>query len=509
MPATALGTVLDGIDAVLVTVEARTSFDVPAGGCRVIGLPDAAVKEGILRMRMAANPMLGDLPFKEGYGTLLNLAPADIRKAGRALDLPLAVAYSAHILGYAPEPLAKFLFLGEIALSGEIKPVTGAFAAALLAKRHGLSLCCAPENLGEARLVVGPRLFAARDLQEAMAIVRGEMTDDKSARGFDSHLTRHQHRLDLAEVKGQWLARRALEVAAAGGHNLLMEGPPGSGKSLLARRMTTILPPLDESEALESARIHASLRPLDVSRFREPPFRSPHHMTTPVGLVGGGHPVRPGEISLAHRGVLFLDELPEFPREALEVLREPMEERVVHMTRAGRSRVIPADALIVAAMNPCPCGHYGGGDGKCRCTPHAVARYRGRLSGPLLERFDLRVRLRAVEAKDLVESASGESSAHVGRRVQEARRRQHDRQGEVNARLQDADVLRVCELSAEDIARHRRQIEDLRLSARAARRLLRVARTLADMAGEASVHVKHLAEAASFRLNDETHSARG
>lgn len=503
MPATSLGTVLDGIDAVLVTVEARTSFDVPAGGCRVIGLPDAAVKEGVLRMRMGAGPILGDLPFKEGYGTLLNLAPADVRKAGRGLDLPLAIAYCAHVLKYPEERLGGFLFLGEIALSGDVRPVTGAFGAALLAKRFQLALCCAPENLDEARLVEGPPIYPVRTLPDALAVLRGEGVLDTGPRGVHAAVSTPATRIDLSEVKGQWTARRALETAAAGGHNILLEGPPGSGKSLLARRLTTILPALAEGEALESARIHAALKPLDPTRFRDPPFRSPHHLSTPVSLVGGGHPVRPGEISLAHRGVLFLDELPEFPREALEVLREPMEERVVHLSRGGRSRTLPADALIVAAMNPCPCGHYGAGDGRCRCTPQAALRYRGRLSGPLLERFDLRVRLRAVEARDLVESPAGESSADVAARVREARRRQNERQGDVNARLADARIVEVCGLSSDDVRWHRTQIEQLALSARAARRLLRVARTLADMAGEIRVGKKQLAEAASYRLGEQ------
>ena len=310
-------------------------------------------------------------------------------------------------------------------------------------------------------------------------------------------------------MRGQYLARRALEIAAAGGHNLLFEGPPGSGKTMLARRMPGILPPLTDDEALECALVHGAVRaarPPDGCAI--PPFRSPHHTASPVGLAGGGNPIRPGEISLAHRGVLFLDELPEFSREALEVLREPMEERVVHITRAGRVRTLPAHVLIIAAMNPCPCGFHGLLDGRCTCTPQQVNRYRSRISGPLLDRFDLRVRLKPVKASDLFDGKPAEGSREVRERVIAARDRQRDAKSRrkappLNADLPDRVAWDLARLGPPEIAFYRRLVESAGLSARGARRLLRVSRTIADLEGAERVSEIHLSEAVAFRMSED------
>jgi magnesium chelatase family protein len=496
--------VLDGVEGQLVVVEAQDTFDVEQGRTKICGLPDASVREGALRMRLAVHPFVQDAAFKFAGGVLLNLAPADVRKAGRTLDLALAMAYAGLLLDVDRSRLKSLLFLGETALDGEIRSVPGVLAAALEAKRHGLGLVLPAESLAEAALIEGPALYPVRYAFEAFDVVLGGRPPVEVARGAAAAAAAFtpDHGPDLAEVRGQYLARRALEIAAAGGHNLLFEGPPGSGKTMLARRMPGILPPLEDAAALEAALVLSSRREVDLRRFRLPPFRSPHHTASAAGLAGGGNPIRPGEISLAHRGVLFLDELPEFSREALEVLREPMEERRVHVTRAGRTRTLPADCLIVAAMNPCPCGFAGAADGRCRCGPPAVRRYTARLSGPLLDRFDLRVRLRPVPAAELIDAPEGEPSAAVRARVVAARSRQRAR-GALNADLDEAGLRKHAALGATERGLYRRITETHRLSARGAKRLLRTARTLADLEGAPSVGALHLNEAASFRLPSE------
>ncbi len=504
------GLVLDGVEGQLVTVEAQDTFDVEQGRTKICGLPDASVREGALRMRLATRPFVGDAIFKFAGGVLLNLAPADVRKAGRTLDLALAMAYAGFLLDVDRPRLRRLLFLGEIALDGEVRATPGVLAAAIEARRHGLGLVLPADALAEAALIDGPPLYPVRYAFEAFDVVLGGRKPADVPRGADAVEALAGGPLakapELAEVQGQYLARRALELAAAGGHNLLFEGPPGSGKTMLARRLPGILPPLDDAAALEAALVLSSRREVDLRRFRIPPFRSPHHTASAVGLAGGGSPIRPGEISLAHRGVLFLDELPEFSREALEVLREPMEERRVHVTRAGRTRSMPADCLVVAAMNPCPCGFAGAGDGRCRCPPQTVRRYVSRLSGPLLDRFDLRVRLKPVPAGQLIDAAPGEGSASVRERVVGARRRQAAR-GLLNAELDEAGLHRFAALDVAERGLYRRLTEKHDLSARGAKRMLRVARTLADLAGAEAITALHLSEAASFRLGTAGESA--
>jgi magnesium chelatase family protein len=500
------GIVLDGIEGTLVTLEARPTFDCDPGRVRVIGLPDAAVREGVLRIRSALATVVQGLIFQFPHGVMVNLAPADLKKVGRTLDLALAMVYAGLLLELDADRLRSFVFLGEVGLEGDVRPVAGTLAAAMLARKRRAALVCPAQNLAEALVVEGPDIHPVSHVTEAIDVVRGLLPPCSDPRGIARGTPPDSGIPDLADVRGQYLARRALEIAAAGGHNLLFEGPPGSGKTMLARRMPGILPPLGDEEALECALVHGSVRAIDASRLRVPPFRSPHHTASPIGLAGGGNPIRPGEISLAHRGVLFLDELPEFSREALEVLREPMEERAVNITRAGHVRRLPAHVLVVAARNPCPCGFHGLLDGRCRCTPQQVDRYGARISGPLLDRFDLRVRLKAVTSAELFDGREGETTHAVRERVIAARERQHARTGRrrlLNADLPDSRVWDHARLGPSEIAFYRRLVDSVRLSARGARRLLRVARTIADLEGADRVTEIHLSEAVAFRMPEE------
>jgi magnesium chelatase family protein len=500
--ATAISRAQVGVSAPEVRVEVHLAGGMPL--TTIVGLPEAAVREARDRVRAALQQAAFELPARR---ITVNLAPADLPKEGGRFDLAIALGILA-AYGELPErALAPFEFLGELALSGELRPVTGALPAAIKAAQAGRTLIVPEGNGAEASLAPDAHVLTARSLLEVAAHLRGSA--ELAAPRVVAGARVHESELDLSDVRGQSQARRALEVAAAGGHNLLMIGPPGTGKTMLAMRMAGILPPLSPVEAIETAAIYSvaggSLR--DPACHLERPTRAPHHSASSVALVGGGSRPRPGEVSLAHQGVLFLDELPEFSRHALEVLREPMESGRVLISRAARQAEFPARFQLVAAMNPCPCGYAGDPSGRCRCSPDAMSRYGARISGPLLDRIDLQIEVPRPPAGTLSEAA-GESSAAVRARVAAARTRQLERAGRANASLSGRQLQRHCALSPREQALLDRACERLGLSARAHHRILRVARTIADLDGAEAIGNAHLGEAIAYRSYDRAQHAR-
>jgi magnesium chelatase family protein len=486
-----------GIQAPLVTVEVHLSNGLP--GISIVGLPELAVKESKDRVRAALVNCQFQVPPRR---ITVNLAPADLPKEGGRFDLPIALGILA-ASGQIPKPaLQSHELAGELALSGELRPISGALSLALQAREAGRRLVLPADNAPEAAIVQNATVLGARSLLEVCAHLTGQ---HPIAACEPPPPSDNPERVpDLADVRGQPHAKRALEVAAAGNHSLLLIGPPGTGKTMLASRLPGILPPMTEREALEAAAV-ASVGGMgfESMAWGRRPFRAPHHTASAVALVGGGSNPRPGEISLAHSGVLFLDELPEFDRRVLEVLREPLESGTITISRAARQAEFPARCLLVAAMNPCPCGHLGDPSGRCRCTGEQVQRYRARLSGPLLDRIDLHVEVPRVPHEALrVPSEPMEASAEVRRRVEVARERQLARAGRCNAALGSAEVERFCTLSDADHRLLGHAIERLGLSARAYHRVLKVARTIADLAGAERIATAHLTEALSYRRLD-------
>lgn len=488
------------------TVEVHLSGGLPV--MSIVGLPEMAVKESRDRVRGAL--LNGRFRFPDGRVTI-NLAPADLPKEGGRFDLPIALGILGASGQVAASALGEYEFVGELALSGQLRAVHGVLPIAVAARDAGRSLVLPRENAAEAALVTGLLVRPASHLLEVCEHLNG--TALLSTQVSDGPLQRAPEYPDLAEVRGQEQAKRALEVAAAGAHSLLMIGPPGTGKSMLANRLPGLLPPLGEAEAMETAAIRSvsGRDPFDPVRWLERPFRSPHHTASGVALVGGGSNPKPGEISLAHRGVLFLDELPEFDRRVLEVLREPLESGHIDISRAARQARFPARFQLVAAMNPCPCGYLGDSSGRCRCTLEQVARYRGRISGPLLDRIDMHVEVPRLDVSRLggPPPAGAETTATARARVAVARERQEARAGKPNSELSPGEIDRDCALDATGRRLMEQALTRLGLSARAYHRILKVARTIADLQGAGAIDSTHLSEAIGYRRLDRVTPGSG
>jgi len=483
---------LDGLNAPPVIVEAHLASGLPS--FTLVGLPDTEVKEARDRVRAAIVNSGFDFPSKR---ITVNLAPADLPKESGRFDLPIALGILAASGQIPAPPLADYEFAGELSLSGELRPIRGALAMALQTGDTGKAFILPEESAREAALTGSTHILAARSLLDVCA----HLADRQALPMANATVSRKNwpNSADLAEVRGQSQAKRALEIAAAGQHSLLMVGPPGSGKSMLAARLPGIMPTLQGEAAKASAAVLSLVGQFIPEAFGARPYRQPHHTASAVALVGGGNPPRPGEISLAHQGILFLDELPEFDRKVLETLREPLESGRIHIARAARHAEFPAEFQLIGAMNPCPCGFHGHGNHKCRCTPDQIARYRSKLSGPFLDRIDLIIEVPALPSEALAGQADGESSATVRTRVEAALARQQTRQRKPNARLSTKEVDASCQPDEAGGKLLHQATAQLDLSARAWHRILKVARTIADLAGSERIGAAHVAEAIQYR----------
>lgn len=497
---------VNGLEVNIITVEASVEI----GQCLILtGLGDEAVRESQSRIRTAF--VYSNLKFPNKSITI-NLSPAGIRKSGSAFDLPIAISILAANEGMPADMLEDYLIMGELGLDGRLKPIKGALPVAIQARKQGYKGLIVPkENEYEAAVVNNLDVYGMETLTDVVKYLSGQ--SEAQPLVYDTRKTFYEQQykceLDFADVRGQELVKRAMEVAAAGGHNLIMVGPPGSGKSMLAKRLPGILPPLSLSESLETTQVYsvAGKLPADSSLISQRPFRAPHHTISQVALVGGGNTPQPGEISLAHNGVLFADELPEFSKSTLEVLRQPLEDRKVTITRANYSLNFPCSFMFVASANPCPCGYYGDPTHNCVCTPSQRHRYMSKISGPLMDRIDIQCEIQPLPFADISNATPGESSVVIRERVIKARHIQEQRFKNMpgihcNAQMSERMIHQYAEPDAESLVMLRQAMERLSLSARAYSRILKVARTIADLDGSEAVTVNHIAEAIGYRTLD-------